>query len=113
MYYIKVKHNNKIYYKIGITNKTVEERFGTDMQYIQILHQTHYIIGKEAFDEEQRVLKEYKQYQYTGPDILKSGNTELFNIDIQSVGYDQAHMVTLPNHADLATIEAKLTTLAE
>jgi hypothetical protein len=29
------------------------------------------------------------------------------------VGYDQAHMVTLPNHADLATIEAKLATLAE
>lgn len=29
------------------------------------------------------------------------------------VGYDQAHMVTLSNNADLATIEAKLATLAE
>lgn len=29
------------------------------------------------------------------------------------VGYDQAHMVTLPNNADIDTIEAKLATLAE
>ena len=29
------------------------------------------------------------------------------------VGYDQAHMVTLPNNADLASIEAKLATLKE
>ena len=29
------------------------------------------------------------------------------------IGYNQAHMVTLQNNCDLATIEAKLATLAE
>lgn len=107
LYYLKVltKDNNPLY-KIGITNLTVEERFKSDMKYIQILQQSYYYIGKNAYNEEQKILKEFKNFQYKGPDILKSGNTELFTIDI--FGMNQSQMFTLPNNADINTIKEQL-----
>ena len=81
LYYLSI--NNGQAYKIGITNKTIKDRFGADIQNITVLHQVHYKSGQDAYNEEQRILKEYKQYKYTGPSLLKSGNTELFNIDIR------------------------------
>lgn len=109
LYYLSI--NNGQAYKIGITNRTIEERFRSDMAYITVLQQTEYLLGKDAYDEEQRILKEFKEFQYIGPNLLKVGNTELFTADI--LGYDQAHMITLPNNADLPTILAKLATLQE
>ena len=82
LYYLKILFEDQVLYKVGITNLTIRERFKSDIQYIQILHQVHYKVGKDAYKEEQRILKEFKQFQYTGPDILKSGNTELFTKDI-------------------------------
>lgn len=82
LYYLKVQTSTGILYKIGITNKSVKERFGPDMQYITVLHQIHYKSGQDAYNEEQRILKEFKEFKYIGPDILKSGNTELFMKDI-------------------------------
>lgn len=81
LYYLSI--NNGQAYKIGITNKSVKDRFGPDMQYITVLHQIHYKSGQDAYNEEQRILKQFKEFKYTGPDILKSGNTELFYKDIR------------------------------
>lgn len=111
LYYLKVAYNNTILYKIGITNRTIEERFGPDMQYITVLHQIHYKSGQDAYNEEQRILKQFKEFKYIGPDILKSGNTELFTVNV--FGYNQKDMVTMPNNADLATIIDKLSTLKD
>lgn len=111
LYYLKVTYNNQVFYKIGITNRTVNERFGSDMQYIQVLHKIHYKFGQDAYNEEQRILKQFKDFKYIGPDILKSGNTELFTTNI--FGYDQSKMVTMPNNADLSTIVEKLNTLKD
>ena len=70
-------------YKIGITNNSVASRYDTEEQSIfKVLFECVYTIGREAYIEEQRLLKEFSQYKYKGPDILKSGNTELFIIDI-------------------------------
>ncbi len=80
LYYLSI--NNGQAYKIGITNRTVKERFSSDMQYITILHQIHYKLGSDAYVEEQRILKLYKEYRYKGLNLLKDGNTELFSIDI-------------------------------
>lgn len=82
LYYLKVTYNNQVFYKIGITNRTIKERFGSDMKYIQVLHKIHYKSGQDAYNEEQRILNKFKDFKYVGPDILKSGNTELFIKDI-------------------------------
>jgi hypothetical protein len=74
--------NNGQAYKIGVTNNTVESRFGLDMANITILKTWEYAIGKEAYQAEQFYLKEYKKYKYIGDALLKSGNSELFKIDI-------------------------------
>lgn len=86
LYYLKILKYDKIYYKIGITNKSIKTRFGSDMKYITVLHQVHYKSGQDAYNEEQRILKQFKEFKYIGPPLLKSnGNTELFNCDILNI----------------------------
>ena len=81
LYYLSI--NDGEAYKIGITNRTVEERFNnSDLANIQVLHIVSYAVGSEARAEEQRILSKYQQYKYTGPALLKDGNTELFNTNI-------------------------------
>ena len=81
IYYLSI--NNGQAFKIGITNRSVKERFTKkDYKKIQILHQIHYKTGRSAYDEEQRILKEYIMYKYNGEKLLDSGNTELFSRNI-------------------------------
>jgi hypothetical protein len=81
LYYLKI--NGGQAYKIGITNRTVEERFTkSELQCIEILATKYYNIGEEAYITEQQVLKEYKEYQYSSEKLLLTGNTELFIKDI-------------------------------
>lgn len=89
LYYLKITtENGQMLYKIGITNRTVEERFQLkDLEKIEIVKQKLYENGQDAYDWEQKLLKMYKQYQYTGPNILVSGNTELFTEDIIAMYY--------------------------
>ena len=84
LYYLKITtDDNKILYKIGITNRTVEARFSlTDLSKIEIVKQKLYANGQEALDWETKLKYKYKQYQYKGPAVLKDGNTELFTEDI-------------------------------
>lgn len=84
LYYLKVTTEaGKMLYKIGITNKTVNERFNlTDLSKIEIVKQKLYDNGQDALDWETKLKRMYKEYQYKGPDVLSSGNTELFTEDI-------------------------------
>lgn len=84
LYYLKITTQDIVVYKIGITNLTVRERFNlADLNKIEVLSQDLYLEGKLAYTHEQKILKAYKQYQYKGPNILQSGNTELFTEDIR------------------------------
>lgn len=85
LYYLKVLDGRA--YKIGITNRTVEQRFKKDMEYIKILKEWQYDLGEDAYIEEQRILKEYKDAKYHGISILNDGNSELFSYDI--LGFDK------------------------
>lgn len=87
LYYLRVERFGNVTYKIGITNRTVAERFGTDMQYITILKEWWYAKGIDAHHAEQLVLSSNKIAKYTGQDMLRSGNSELFMYDIG--GYDE------------------------
>lgn len=89
LYYLKITTDDgQTLYKIGITNRTVNERFNlTDLNKIEILKQKQYAVGQDAYEWEQKLLKLYKQYQYKGTPVLSSGNTELFTEDIVTMYY--------------------------
>lgn len=77
LYYLKI--NDGQYYKIGITNRTVEERFNlTDLRKVEVIHKWYFSNGIDARNIEQDILVTYKDYRYSGEPILASGNTEVF-----------------------------------
>ncbi len=80
LYYIKVDN----LFKIGLTRKSVEDRFKHDLKNIniEIIETWHFDNGEDAYDKEQKILKAYVDYRYKGENILKSGNTELFTEDV-------------------------------
>lgn len=81
LYYLSI--NNGQAYKIGITNRTIEERFrNSDLDKIEVLKEIYYLKGIYAKDHEKEILIKYKDYKYIGPDLLNDGNTELFNVDL-------------------------------
>lgn len=80
LYYIKLTDFNL--YKIGVTNKGVTSRFHMEDIKYEILFQYHFLSGKDCIDTETLILNNYKEYIYTGPSILTSGNTEIFTKDI-------------------------------
>lgn len=84
LYYIKVTKDNETYYKIGITNRTVEKRFSPDKDKIIInLSETYYEKGSDARDAEILLLNKFKDKRVTVQGFLKSeGNTELFLEDV-------------------------------
>ncbi len=88
LYYLKVTFNNTILYKIGITNRTVKERFSKeDLENIEILAEIEYKNGIDALNKEKEIKEKFKDFKYKGEDVLSSGNTELFTKDI--LNYDK------------------------
>lgn len=86
LYYIKVIPKDvklPTVYKIGITTRSVLERFkGEHSVVIKILKEKMYATGEPAWKAEQAILQKYREFKYRGPPILKGGNTELFIKDI-------------------------------
>lgn len=58
-----------------------------DLQKIEIVKQKLYEKGSEALEWETKLKRLYKEYQYKGPAILESGNTEIFTEDIIAMYY--------------------------
>lgn len=82
LYYIKITHENLTYYKIGVTNNSVDERFHADRdKLIESIRQIKFDLGYDALILEREILKSYPRI--TIKDFLKSGgNTELFETDV-------------------------------
>lgn len=81
LYYLSI--NDGQAYKVGITNRSVEERFSnTDLGKIKVLFTVEYLEGVHTLNEETRIKKEYTEFKYVGSALLKDGNTELFTKDI-------------------------------
>ena len=84
LYYLSI--NNGEAYKIGITNKSVKDRFNsTDLKKITVLKEWEYPIGHDAYKTEQRILSMYKDFQYKGESLLATGNTELFTTNVLEI----------------------------
>jgi len=85
LYYFKIEFNTKWLYKVGITNRSLTERYNPyDRSRMVVLAETNYNIGQLAYNEEQRVIKEYAEFKYTGPTPFsgRTGITEVFTKDI-------------------------------
>lgn len=85
LYYLKITtENNEILYKIGITNKSIQERFKlADLKMIEVLNQEKFANGLDALIKETKIKRKFKEFQYKGPKILLSnGDTELFTKNI-------------------------------
>ena len=91
LYYIKITTANHVLYKVGITTKTVRERYYTESNtgcIIETIWEEVFSTGRPAYEEEQRLLNKYKNYKYNGPDIfIKGGNSEIFTEDV--LGHDK------------------------
>lgn len=82
LYYFKVTHRGQVAWKVGITNHSISYRYSkyehpriSDVYYFEAP-------GEVCVEFEQSVLQGFKDYLYTGPKLLRSGNTELFSEDI-------------------------------
>jgi predicted DNA-binding protein YlxM (UPF0122 family) len=85
MYYLRINNNGSNLFKIGITNRSVFERFSdpSDRKKISVIKVWNFKTGDEAYKKEQNIIKKHILSKYKGPEILLGGgNTELFKIDI-------------------------------
>lgn len=81
LYYLSINKGQA--YKIGITNRTIEERFSIeDRLKIAVVGKWHFEIGQDARDREIEILRKHYINRYTGPDLLRNGNSELFKNDV-------------------------------
>ncbi|MEA3371429.1 MAG: DUF723 domain-containing protein [Campylobacterota bacterium] len=77
-YLMKFIIDDQLIYKVGITNRTVQERYSSsEFKHCIEAQAKAFNVGKDAHTMEQTLLKKYKQHKYEGDPILKSGNTEL------------------------------------
>lgn len=84
LYYLRViAPNGDSLYKIGITNRTVDERFSlADLSRIIPVRIWEYVVGQDALNRETEILRTYKHLSYQGDPVLQSGNSELFTSDV-------------------------------
>ena len=88
LYYIKVESEEAVAYKIGITNRSVAERFYAEIDKITILYTESYKVGIDAYTQEKRILNQYAEHKYKGRPLLASGNTEMFSVDVLELDTD-------------------------
>jgi hypothetical protein len=82
LYYLKFIVDSTPYYKLGITNRTIQERYARERLPYTILKENRYLFGSLAKQKESALLKKFSNYLYKGLPILKDGNTEIFIKDV-------------------------------
>ena len=85
LYYVRVDTRTHTFWKIGITNRSVEARFrGSDLKMISKIKTWSYKKLSDALVKEQEIIKQHIQYLYPGPEqpLAAGGNTELFTRDV-------------------------------
>lgn len=83
LYLIEFPYNDESLYKLGVTNNTPEYRHASDLKDLKgtVCWKILYESGKDAKDTETYLKNKYRYNQYnTG--LLRSGNTETYDIYI-------------------------------
>jgi len=79
LYYIEIIKDFKKFWKIGITTKSIKERYNRDKNLnYKILYEEKFENGKDAFLKEQMILRTFNSFKYKGSKILAGGNSEIF-----------------------------------
>lgn len=82
LYYTRIDHEKKSYYKIGLTQRSFDRRFvGEEGRKVTLLYETVYDSPALAWEAEQSVLKAFKEF-ITKDKVLRKGNTEVFVSDV-------------------------------
>jgi hypothetical protein len=78
-YYVRIGN----LYKIGVTNRTVAERFAWERKEVIPIHIWHFQNGNDALVFETEILEKHRAHAYVGRRIFKAGgNDELFTCDV-------------------------------
>ena len=87
VYYVKVDNGSLGFlYKIGITKHDVHTRFSSsERDVITVIKEWKFDSRMEARLYEDSVLKSFSDHKYQGPNVLDSGNTELFTRDVMGL----------------------------
>jgi hypothetical protein len=74
-------------WKIGCTAEELTRRFRQEKTKITLVYSEVLPSGVEAYKLEGYLLREFREFKYRGPKVLKSGNTELL---VQEVPFEEA-----------------------
>ena len=87
VYYVKVDNGSLgCLYKIGITKHDVHTRFSSsERDVMTVIKEWKFDSRMEAKLYEDGVLKRFSDHKYQGPNVLDSGNTELFTRDVMGL----------------------------
>jgi len=85
LYYVRVERLGEVAYKIGVTSKSLRDRFKKEFEYITVLETWEYSTRAEAMLIEEYIIKKHRNIRYTGKKLLRRGNTEMFNKDIRNM----------------------------
>lgn len=85
LYYIRIKHNNRIFYKIGITTNSVSKRYGADYSKIDKIIYEKRVVG--AIKIEKNIKEKYRESLFPLAIFNQAnGATEIFDKDV--LGWD-------------------------
>ena len=78
LYCIEFETHPEPLIKIGITGKTLKQRFIKEPLPYTVIWTRKYKTGAACREEEKRLHERYARYRYNGVNVLRDGNTELF-----------------------------------
>ena len=89
LYLIKIFNNEELFFKIGLTSRTIKRRFNelSKYGYQYSIIDSFLIRGEEAYDKEKELQNLCKEYNYK-PKTSYPGYTESFNKEIITI-YEQ------------------------
>lgn len=75
-----------VLFKVGITNRAVEDRIAGmglhDGISAEVLDRIEFASGRDARIAEKRLHRRLSSKRYSGPPVMKNGNTELFTVNV-------------------------------
>ena len=96
---------NNTYFKIGITKKSIKERYYKDVRdgnIITTLLEQHFFDGSDAFDLEKKILRQTHIHKYSGPQVLThGGDSELRTANIVNLTIDLIKELNETRHKNI------------
>jgi len=85
LYLLLFQKSIDVFWKIGITNRTIEERFGVDFRFVVERYEWYFEKGSNALDVEQQTLRKFKCYKAKKllfDRLSLGGETECFDLSM-------------------------------